>query len=95
MAQDHPETDYRPDFVRLGVEQVRADVLHRRYEPEKLAAARQWLECEDARRWLAGRSDVPRRPRPEWLKRWAGYIAAAIGLAYDTARLVRILRYGM
>ena len=90
-----PPKDYKPEFKELGLEKVRSELLMRRWGPEKLSAARVWVENQDAQRWLAARGDEPPRMlRTKELRKWAMYIVGAIGVAYAAARIFRTLRWG-
>jgi len=40
------------EFQELGAKQVRADLTLRRWDKDKSAAAKQWLEREDLARWV-------------------------------------------
>lgn len=87
-----PAKDYKPEFRELGVEAVRKELLRRRWAPEKLAAARLWVENQDTQSWAAGRGDAePSVERKKAFRRWAVYIAVGFGLAYVTARILRSL----
>lgn len=87
-----PAKDYRPEFRELGVEAVRKELLRRRWAPDKLAAARLWVENQDTQSWAAGRGDAQSPvDRKKTFRRWAVYIAVAFGLAYVTARILRSL----
>jgi hypothetical protein len=90
-----PPKDYKPEFRELGLEKVRSELLMRRWDPEKLAAARIWVENQDTQQWLAGRGDEPPRMlRTKELRKWAMYIVSAIGVAYAAARILKTLRWG-
>jgi len=88
-----PEEQLR-EFRELGRDSVRAEIRRRRWEPAKLALARQWLEREDTKEWMAAREGAKPKQRPAWIKKAWSYIAAGMGLAYVAMRLVRLLRYG-
>lgn len=90
-----PTKDYKPEFAALGLEKVRTELLLRRWDPEKLAAARIWVENQDTQQWLAERSDAPPRMlRTKELRKWAMYVVSAIGVAYAAARIFKTLRWG-
>lgn len=81
-APRFPSRDYKPEFQQLGLEKVRSELLMRRWEPEKLSAARVWVESQDAQRWLAGRGDEPPKVRKKGVPKWLLYLGAAMGLAF-------------
>jgi len=60
---------------------------------DKLAAARQWVEREDTKKWQAARGpgDGPpiRRNR-----KWMGYVIGAAGIAFAAVRAFRFLKHG-
>jgi hypothetical protein len=89
-----PPRDYKPEFRELGVEKVRSELLMRRWDPEKLSAARVWVEKEDAQRWLAGRGDQAPRVRKKGIPKWLLYIGIAFGITFAAVRLFRTLRWG-
>lgn len=89
-----PPKDYKPEFKELGVDRVRSELLARRWDKEKLAAARLWVENQDAQQWLSARSDAPPRQGPKPFRKYAVYIATAIGVAYACVRLFRMFKYG-
>lgn len=70
LAQ-RPSKDYIAEFRELGVDAVRQELLQRRWPPEKLSAARVWVESRDTHSWVASRSDKPpvdrRKNRPLWV----------------------------
>jgi hypothetical protein len=84
-----PPKDYKPEFKQLGVDRVRSELLARRWDKEKLAAARLWVENQDAQNWLSTRSDAPPRQGPNRFRKYAVYIAVAFGIAYACVRLFR------
>lgn len=79
--------DYRAEFRELGVDKVRTELMQRRWEPEKLSAARVWVENQDNSSWMADRSDAPPSDKKKNFRRWAIYIAAAFGMAYAAGRI--------
>jgi hypothetical protein len=81
--------DYKPEFNELGVDKVRSELLARRWDKDKLAAARLWVENQDAHNWVAKRSDAPPRQGPNNFRKYAMYIAIAFGVAYACVRLFR------
>lgn len=83
--------DYNSEFRELGIEAVRKELLRRRWQPEKLAAARVWVESQDTHSWVAGRGDAPPVDRKKNFRRWAMYIAVAFGACYAAARVLRSL----
>jgi hypothetical protein len=86
-----PQKDYRPEFKELGLEKVRSELLMRRWEPEKLAAARLWVETQDTQRWAAGRGDEPPKVRKKGVPKWLIYVGAAFGVAFVASRLLKTL----
>ncbi len=83
--------DYRAEFRELGVDKVRDELALRRWHPEKLSAARVWVENQDNSSWMADRSDAPPSDKKKNFRKWAVYIAVAFGLAYAIARVGRSL----
>jgi len=83
--------DYKSEFRELGIETVRKELLLRRWQAEKLAAARVWVENQDTQSWVAGRSDRPPGDAKKSFRRWAIYIAVALGASYAAARIFRSL----
>lgn len=88
MAPENPK-DYNPEFRELGRDRVRRELVLRRWHPEKLAAARIWVEAADTSSWLADRGDAAPVDRKKNFRRWAIYIAAAFGLSYVAVRVFR------
>jgi hypothetical protein len=93
-AARFPQKDYKPEFARLGLEKVRTELLMRRWDPEKLAAARSWVEGQDAQRWLAGRGDAPPKVRKKGIPKWLLYTGIAFGIAFAAVRVIRSLGWG-
>lgn len=83
--------DYNSEFRELGVAAVRNELVRRRWQPEKLAAARVWVESQDTHSWVASRGDAPPVDKKKNFRRWALYIAVAFGLAYAVSRVLRSL----
>lgn len=83
--------DYNSEFRELGIEAVRKELLVRRWQPEKLAAARVWVESQDTHSWVASRGDAPPGDAKKSFRRWAIYIAVALGASYAAARIFRTL----
>lgn len=81
--------DYKPEFNELGVDRVRRELLARRWDPEKLSAARLWVESQDAHSWVAGRGKAPPDAKKKKMRSWAIYIATAFGFAYVATRVIR------
>ena len=88
QPQFSPSKDYRSEFGALGVDAVRKELLRRRWRPDKLAAARVWVESQDNQSWLAGRGGAAPVDKKKNFRRWAIYIATAFGLAYVGARVL-------
>lgn len=83
--------DYTAEFKELGVAAVRKELHQKRWRPEKLAAARLWVESQDNQSWLAKRRDTPpvdkRKKRPMWVV----YAIGAALFAFGAARLLQKL----
>jgi hypothetical protein len=94
MALRPPQRDYRPEFKELGADKVRSELLLRRWDAEKLAAARLWVENADAHNWVAGRGDAAPRVKPQWFRKWAMYAIMGFGVSYAVVRIVRTLHWG-
>jgi hypothetical protein len=88
------QKDYTSEFGDLGLEKVRSELLMRRWEADKLAAARLWVEKQDTKHWLAGRGDAAPVDKKKWLRKYGLYIALAFGLAYGLTRIYRSIRWG-
>ena len=86
-----PPKDYKPEFRQLGLDSVRKELLMRRWDADKLAAARLWVERQDTDHWLADRKDEPPRVKTKRFRKYALYIAIAFGLAFAATRLFRTL----
>ena len=86
------EDRFLTEFRALGSERVRNELLLRRWPPEKIAAAREWLEREDTRAWQLRRGEGPVKARAEWKKKWLGYGIFAVGLLFAAVRLFRVLK---
>lgn len=83
--------DYKPEFEQLGLEAVRRELPMRRWDRDKLAAARLWVEGQDAQHWLSDHKDTPPREKPKWMKKWALYIIVVFGVGYAAVRIFRSL----
>jgi hypothetical protein len=83
--------DYNSEFGNLGPEAVRKELLLRRWQPEKLAAARIWVESRDTHSWVAGRGDTPAGDKKKAFRKYAVIIAAGFGLCYVAARVFNSL----
>jgi hypothetical protein len=83
--------DYNSEFRELGIEAVRKELLLRRWQPEKLSAARVWVESQDTHSWTASRGDAPPSEKKKSFRRWAIYVAVALGGTYAAARILRSL----
>jgi hypothetical protein len=86
------EERFLAEFRGLGSERVRSELLLRRWPPEKISAAREWLEREDTRAWQLRRGDTPAAVRAEWKKKAIGYAIFAVGLLFAAVRLFRVLK---
>jgi len=84
-----PAKDYKPEFSELGIEKVRRELVSRRWQPDKLAAARIWVESKDAHSWVADRGDGPPSDKKNRFRKWAVYIAAVFGIGYVAVRVFR------
>jgi hypothetical protein len=89
-----PPKDYKPEFKELGVDRVRSELLTRRWDKDKLSAARLWVENQDAHKWLSSHSAEPPRTGPKPFRKYAVYIATALGVAYAFVRLFRMFKMG-
>jgi hypothetical protein len=91
MEPVRAKRDFRKEFMELGREQVRSDLLYRRYSGEKAIAARIWLEQADALDWQ--NSHVPRDKksllRNEKLLKAIPYIGAGALILFTLARWLR------
>jgi hypothetical protein len=77
------------ELKELGPEAVRRELLRRRWSPEQLSVARQWLDEQDALRWD---ETVPERPPKSTRKvKILTYIIFAVGIVYALVRLTRRL----
>jgi glutathione S-transferase len=79
--------DYNPEFADLGVEKVRQELIVTRWVPEKLAAARIWVEERDAQHWLESQADTASAEKKKRFRQWAIYISVAIGLFFVLTRV--------
>jgi len=86
-----PPKDYRSEFKELGIAKVKRELMMRRWLPDKLSAARVWVEDEDNRQWVAGRGGAPPGDARKSFRKWAMYIAIAFGFAYVAVRVFRSL----
>jgi len=89
-----PQKDYKAEFGELGLEKVRSELVMRRWEPDKLAAARLWVESKDTQQWLSGRGEAKPIDKKKWLRKYGLYIVVAFGVAYALTRIYRSMRYG-
>jgi hypothetical protein len=86
--------DFTEEFVELGLDKVRSELLMRRWDADKLAAARVWVENKDTQRWAAGRGDALPVDKKKWLRKYGLYIVIAFGVAYALTRIYRSMRMG-
>ena len=86
--------DPHSEFRALGAAEVRRRVMMRRWPPEKLAAARAWLERRDIEAWDARRSGVSPRPRSDWRRKWLPYAVGGLGVLFMALRLLQMLKRG-
>jgi hypothetical protein len=93
-SRPRPPKDYKPEFTELGIDRVRSELLTRRWDKEKLAAARLWVENKDAHKWASAHKDDVPRTGPKPFRKYAVYIATALGVAYACVRVIRMMKYG-
>jgi len=86
--------DYTAEFSEIGLEKVRSELVMRRWEADKLAAARLWVEKQDTQRWLASRGDAVPIDKKKWVRKYGMYIVVAFGIAYGLARIYRSIHWG-
>jgi hypothetical protein len=87
MTDNEQAQEWSREFQELGAAKVRNSLMLNRWNKEKHAAARHWLEHLDARKFQAGIStDSPARP-PKTAKRIT-YIAGGILLLVVVARVL-------
>jgi hypothetical protein len=81
------------EFREAGVDKVRGELALRRWPKDKLVAAREWTEREDAKKWQADRgpSDGGAITRN---RQWILYAAGVVGFAFAAVRVFRFLRHG-
>jgi hypothetical protein len=75
--------DFRGEFREMGAKQVRSDLMMGRFIPEKRAAARLWLEQQDAADWQTQHATPVVRTswlRSDFVKKW-GPVLAGIAIA--------------
>ena len=72
---------------------MRGELITGGWTKEKRAAARNWLEREDAKRWQAQRGPGEGAPVIK-KRRWMVYFLGAIGIAFLAVRAFRMLRSG-
>jgi hypothetical protein len=82
--------DYKPEFKELGAERVRMELLKRRWDPDKLAAARIWVENADTHNWVSDRKDTPAGGKNNFRK-WAVIIAGVFGFLFVAARILKMM----
>jgi hypothetical protein len=86
--------DYNEEFIELGLDKVRSELLMRRWDADKLAAARVWVENKDTQRWVAQRGDAPPSDKKKLFRKYGLYIVIAFGFAYTLTRIYRSLHMG-
>jgi hypothetical protein len=92
MSDEAPDS-WRGEFDTLGMEGVHRAIKAGRWPEAKIAAAKQWMQQEDIRRWqqqAPGGTLVSR----DTLRKWAKYAVTAIAVLFAAARLFRMLRHG-
>jgi hypothetical protein len=92
MAVDKRE-QWLAEFRGAGVDKVRGELALRRWPKEKLVAAREWTEREDAKLWQAARGPGEGAPVKR-SRKWMGYVVAAVGLGFAAVRAFRFMRHG-
>jgi hypothetical protein len=92
MADDK-RASWLTEFKAAGVEKVRSELLLRRWPRDKMAAAREWVEREDNKRWQAQRGPGEGAPVKR-NRKWMGYVVGAAGLAFAAVRAFRFMRHG-
>jgi hypothetical protein len=93
MSEKRHES-WRSEFRELGPEGVRREILQRRWVPDKLSAARHWLQFEDIRKWQL-HTPAKLQGSSRDFRRWAKYLFAAVLMLFAVARLFRMMRHGM
>lgn len=86
-----PPKDYKPEFKELGAKAVRSELLKRRWDPDKLAAARLWVENEDNHHWLADHKDTPAGEKKNNFRKWAVIIAGVFGILFAASRILKMM----
>jgi hypothetical protein len=90
---DEKSEKWHAEFREAGIDKVRGELLARRWPKEKLSAARQWVESEDARAWQAARGPGEGPPLRR-NRKWIGYVVGAAGFAFMAVRAFRYMRHG-
>lgn len=83
--------DYKPEFAELGIDKVRQELIVTRWAPEKLAAARIWVEERDAQHWLDSQADTAGAENKKRFRQYAIYISVAIGLLFVLGRVFGVM----
>jgi hypothetical protein len=87
--------DWSGEFRQLGTDQVRAKLLGTDWNRDKKAAARIWIETQDALSWQQKRGGADSRPsffiRLRSAKWWK-YVAPTAGLLMGFGLLLRRLK---
>jgi hypothetical protein len=86
------KADWSREFKELGTDAVRSALISGKWDREKKAAARVWIETADARRWQEKRGDGPGKQRlirrlqksPMWK-----YVMPAIGALMGIGLILR------
>jgi hypothetical protein len=87
--------DWRAEFSELGADRVRSMLLGNTWERDKKAAARMWIETQDALAWQSkngggqGRPSLILRLRTA---KWWKYVAPAAGILMGFGLLLRRLK---
>ena len=92
MADDKRER-WLGEFKEAGAEKIRGELLLRRWPKDKLSAAREWVEREDAKNWQAARRPGDASPIRR-NRKWMGYVIGAAGIAFAAVRAFRFMRHG-
>ena len=91
-----PEIDWKREFEVMGAKGVRGALITNRWDDQKGAAAREWLERNDAAQWQATRRETAdageRKSSLDAFRRyrWVYYIA---GGAFGLLGLAQMLKF--
>ena len=79
------------EFKEAGVDKIRGELALRRWPKDKLVAAREWTERQDAMKWQAERGPAASAPAKS-NRRWMFFVVTAVGFAFFAVRAFRMLR---